>query len=55
MEKPVRVEYKCTYCGKTTPPRLSTQGRPEPGVCTRKGKTKDGQTKPHSWVINRKW
>lgn len=30
-------------------------GRPNAGVCPRKGKTHDGRTKPHTWVINRKF
>lgn len=42
-----RVEYMCSYCGIK---KISTIGRPQPGICTRKGKTKDGRTKPHTWV-----
>lgn len=49
-----QVQYKCSYCGAMTT-RSATAGRPDPGTCPRKGKTKDGRTKPHSWVINRKW
>lgn len=48
------IEYMCSYCGtKTT--RSATSGRPDPGTCPRKPKTKDGRGKPHSWVINRKY
>jgi len=54
MANDKQVEYKCSYCGKTVKKYQST-GRPEPGTCPRKGKTKDGRTKPHSWVINRKF
>lgn len=47
-EKPKRIEYMCSYCGrKTTKSILS--GRPEPGKCPRR----KGDS-PHSWVINRK-
>jgi len=41
------VRWQCSYCGIT-----STQSpgvRPPPGTCTKKGKTKDGKTKPHTW------
>ncbi len=48
------VEYKCSYCGATIT-RATNAGRPMPGVCPRKGKTRDGRTKPHTWVINRKF
>ena len=48
------VEYKCSYCGATIT-RATNAGRPMPGVCTRKGKTRDGRTKPHTWVIQRKF
>lgn len=48
------VEYICSYCGKRVT-RTTTMGRPEPGICSRKGKTKDGRTKPHTWVISRRF
>ncbi len=53
-KKIMTVEYVCSYCGakKTMKQNL---GRPSPGVCPRKGKTADGRTKPHSWVVNRKF
>lgn len=46
------IEYKCSYCGDTAI-RSITAGKPNPGTCFRKGKTKDGRTKPHTWVKNR--
>lgn len=49
-----RVEYMCTYCG-TKSVRFIEHGRPFPGVCARRGKTKAGKTFPHRWVVNRKW
>lgn len=48
-----RTEYICSYCGRRCV-RLASQGRPAPGNCTRKEKTKDGKMKPHTWVFNRK-
>ena len=47
------IEYKCSYCGATST-RGANSGRPDSGNCSRKGKTKDGRYKPHSWVVNRK-
>ena len=48
------VEYMCSYCGiKTT--RSAISGRPSPGECSKKGKTREGKSKPHSWVINKKY
>jgi len=42
------LRWQCTYCGaSSTTPKGQ---RPQPGSCSRKGKTKDGKTKPHSWV-----
>ncbi len=38
--------WVCTYCGK----RTVTSRRPLPGVCVKKGKNREGMTKPHSWV-----
>lgn len=41
------VKFQCSYCGMT---RTVVKGcRPEPGSCPKKGKTKDGKTKPHSY------
>ena len=48
------IEYMCSYCGSRTV-RSATSGRPVPGVCNKKGKTKDGRTKPHTWVVNKKF
>ena len=46
------IEYICSYCGQK---KIRTEGlgRPEPGVCLRKGKTADGRTRPHTWRRNR--
>ena len=41
------VEYICTYCGKRVVKSI-TGVRPEPGTCTKKGKTK--QDEPHRIV-----
>ena len=38
--------WVCTYCGR----RLTTSGRPLPGICVKKGKNRAGMPKPHSWV-----
>lgn len=46
------IEYKCSWCGATAT-RAITSGRPAPGSCLRKGKTKEGMTKPHTWVKSR--
>lgn len=49
-----RIEYMCSYCGiKQT--KAANAGRPMPGTCSKKGKTRDGKSKPHSWVVNRKF
>ena len=45
-------EFQCSYCGMRVT-RSITAGRPTPGTCPRKGKTRDGRTKPHSWVKSR--
>ena len=48
------TEYICTYCGrKEQLPRGA--GRPAPGYCPRKSKDKNGNMKPHTWRINRKF
>ena len=47
------IEYMCRYCGTKTI-RSTSQGRPMPGNCSRKPKTRDGKMQPHTWVINRK-
>lgn len=46
------IEYKCSWCGCTAT-RSQSAGRPSPGVCPRKGKTKEGLSKPHTWVKSR--
>ena len=52
--KPRTVEYKCSWCGRIALRGINS-GRPSPGVCDRKGKTADGRTKPHTWLINAKF
>ena len=39
-------KFKCTWCGASS----SSFTRPNPGFCPRKQKTRDGKSKPHSWV-----
>lgn len=51
--KYTRIEYKCSYCGANQS-RSATAGRPDPGNCPRKPKDKNGRSKPHSWVVNKK-
>lgn len=51
--KPTRIEYMCSYCGTKQIRGIAT-GKPQPGICHRKGKTSDGKSKPHTWIINRK-
>lgn len=48
------IEYMCKFCGSTAV-RDSTAGRPFPGSCPRREKTRDGKAKPHSWVVNRRF
>lgn len=48
------IEYMCSWCGRKIV-KGSAFGRPEPGQCPRKGKTRDGKMKPHTWTINRKF
>lgn len=52
--KNICIEYICTWCGarKTL---HKVYGRPEPGECPRKPKSRNGKSKPHTWVINRKF
>jgi len=39
--------WQCTWCGQ----RNNTNGgRPQPGNCPRKPRTKDGKYKPHTWT-----
>lgn len=52
-KKATTVEYVCTWCGMKVM-RAATAGRPMPGCCTRKPKSRNGMTKPHTWVINRR-
>lgn len=48
------VEYVCSQCGVKRIRREGT-GRPEPGRCPRKNPLSNGQARPHTWVINRKY
>jgi len=43
------VHWQCTWCGAGVT-RGKASGRPSPGNCPRKPKTKDGKYKPHTWV-----
>lgn len=54
MSEYTRIEYICSFCGMKTSRAVSC-GRPSPGVCSKKGKTKNGQGKPHTWRINRRF
>lgn len=47
-----KKEYICSYCGarQTT---FDSAGRPAPGTCGRRGKTKDGRMYPHTWRISK--
>lgn len=47
--KPKRIVYQCSYCGKKETRSINV-GRPAPGRCTRKS-----GDRPHSWVISRKY
>lgn len=53
-EKFNHVAYICSYCGARQV-KSTGSGRPAPGTCARKGKTRDGRTKPHTWVIDKKF
>lgn len=48
-----KTEYMCKICGARMV-RFDSNGRPSPGSCPRKPKTKSGMSQPHSWVISRK-
>lgn len=48
QNKPNKIEYMCTYCGKKDI-RGVRSGRPLPGKCMRRK-----SDMPHRWVINRK-
>lgn len=54
VEKKYWVEYQCSWCG-TKQTRAASSGRPAPGSCPRKPKMRNGQSKPHTWVINRRY
>ena len=53
MKKVTTITYMCSWCGAMTT-RTPLAGRPKPGECPRKPKGRDGQTRPHTWVIARK-
>ncbi len=46
------IEYICTYCGNKDS-RWDDNGMPNPGVCQKRGRKKDGSVQPHSWKKNR--
>ena len=48
------VEYRCSHCGAKTQRHEGT-GKPAPGFCKGREKKSNGQSKPHVWVINRKF
>lgn len=52
--KLTKVEFMCTWCGRKET-RSAIMGRPLPGACLKKPKSKDGKSKPHTWVVNRKY
>ena len=43
--------YMCSWCGATQL-RAAYQGRPEPGNCPRKPPMRNGNPKPHTWVVH---
>ena len=45
------TEYMCSWCGRK---EVKSTGRPAPGTCPRKPKGRDGKSRPHTWVVNRK-
>lgn len=46
---PGMIEYMCSYCGRKERKTVNSV-KPQPGTCTKKGKTRDGRTRPHTWV-----
>lgn len=48
------IEYMCSYCGMKQVKRINA-GKPMPGNCPRKTKTKEGKMRPHTWTVNRKF
>ena len=54
VEKKYWVEYQCSWCG-TKQTRAASSSRPASGSCPRKPKMRNGQSKPHTWVINRRY
>ena len=53
-EKKNWVVYQCSWCG-TTQTRPINMGRPSPGSCPRKPKMSNGLSKPHTWVVSKKY
>lgn len=49
-----KVEYMCSWCGRREI-RFVIMGRPSPGSCPRKNKTRDGKMRPHTWVVSRRF
>lgn len=50
----VITEYICTWCGKKVRQGRG-EGRPMPGNCPRKPTDKNGNMKPHTWKVNKKY
>jgi hypothetical protein len=42
-----QIKWQCSWCGAST--ATGESFRPNPGFCSKKGKTKDGKYKPHTW------
>lgn len=49
MPEPIRLHYKCHFCGMQTCKDLLS-GPPNPGICNKSPKV-DGFHTPHKWVI----
>jgi len=42
------IKWQCSHCG-TIQNTYNVGDRPNPGECTKQGKTPNGKWKPHSW------
>ena len=49
-----KIEYMCRWCGRKEV-RPENMGKPMPGTCPKRAKTRDGKSMPHSWTVNRKY
>ena len=54
QKKVSSIDYMCSWCGKHCM-RRANSGRPMPGDCPRKPHGCNGQSRPHTWVVNRKF